>query len=43
MMRTDTPDKNTQKKGTWRSYLFVLLLDLLALVANQLEIGRAHV
>lgn len=36
MMRTDTPDKNTQKKGTWRSYLFVLLLDLLALVANQL-------
>lgn len=38
MMRTDTPDKNTQKKGTWRSYLFVLLLDLLALAANQLAI-----
>ena len=38
MMRTDTPDKNTQKKGTWRSYLFVLLLDLLALAANQLTI-----
>lgn len=38
MMRTDTPDKNTQKKGTWRSYLFVLLLDLLALAANQLAV-----
>ena len=38
MMRTGTPDKNTQKKGTWRSYLFVLLLDLLALAANQLAI-----
>lgn len=38
MMRTDTPDKNTQKKGTWRNYLFVLLLDLLALAANQLAV-----
>lgn len=38
MMRKDTPDKNTQKKGTWRSYLFVLLLDLLALAANQLAV-----
>ena len=38
MMRKDTPDKNTQKKGTWRSYLFVLLLDLLALATNQLAV-----
>lgn len=38
MMRTDTPDKKTLKKGTWRSYLFVLLLDLLALAANQLAV-----
>ncbi len=38
MIRTDTPDKNTQKKGTWRNYLFVLLLDLLALAANQLAV-----
>ena len=38
MMRTDTPDKKTLKKATWRSYLFVLLLDLLALAANQLAV-----
>lgn len=38
MMRTDTSDTNTQKKGTWRNYLFVLLLDLLALAANQLAV-----
>ncbi len=36
MMRTDTPDKKTLKKATWRTYLLVLLLDLLALAANQL-------
>ena len=38
MKRTDTPDKKTLKKATWRSYLSVLLLDLLALAANQLAI-----
>lgn len=38
MMRTDTPDKKTPKKATWRTYLLVLLLDLLALAANQLAI-----
>lgn len=38
MMRTDTPDKKTLKKATWRTYLLVLLLDLLALAANQLAI-----
>lgn len=38
MMRTDTPDKKTLKKATWRTYLLVLLLDLLAFAANQLAI-----
>lgn len=38
MMRTDTPDKKTLKKATWRTYLLALLLDLLALAANQLAI-----
>ena len=38
MMRTDTPDKKTLKKATRRTYLLVLLLDLLALAANQLAI-----
>ena len=38
MMKTDTPDKKTPKKATWRTYLLVLLLDLLALAANQLAI-----
>lgn len=38
MMRTDTPDKKTPKKATRRTYLLVLLLDLLALAANQLAI-----
>ena len=38
MMRTDTPDKKTLKKATWRTYLLVLLLDLLALAANQLAV-----
>lgn len=38
MMRTDTPDKKTLKKVTWRTYLLVLLLDLLALAANQLAV-----
>lgn len=38
MMRTDTPDKKTLKKATWRTYLSALLLDLLALAANQLAI-----
>ena len=38
MMRTDTPDKKTLKKATWRTYLSALLLDLLALAANQLAV-----
>ena len=38
MMRTDTPDKKTLKKATWRTYLLALLFDLLALAANQLAI-----
>ena len=38
MMRTDTPYKKTLKKATWRTYLLVLLFDLLALAANQLAI-----
>lgn len=36
MLRTDTPDKKRPKKNTRRQYLLALLLDLLALAANQL-------
>lgn len=36
MLRIDTPDKKRPQKNTRRLYLFALLLDLLALAANQL-------
>lgn len=36
MLRIDTPDKNRPKKTKRRLYLLALLLDLLALAANQL-------
>lgn len=36
MLRTDTPDKKRPKKTKRRLYLLALLLDLLALAANQL-------
>lgn len=36
MLRIDTPDKKRPPKNTRRLYLFALLLDLLALAANQL-------
>lgn len=36
MLRTDTPDKKRPKKNTRCIYLLALLLDLLALAANQL-------
>lgn len=36
MLRTDTPDKKRPKENTRRLYLLALLLDLLALAANQL-------
>lgn len=36
MLRTDTPDKKRPKKDKRRLYLLALLLDLLALAANQL-------
>lgn len=36
MLRTDTPDKKRPKKNTRHQYLLALLLDLLALAANQL-------
>ena len=36
MLRTDTPDKKRPKKTMRRLYLLALLLDLLALAANQL-------
>ncbi len=36
MLRTDTPDKKRPQKNKRRIYLLALLLDLLALAANQL-------